>query len=142
MVQTMSDSKIAQNIKITKSMLDKQRCPWCYSEKFKIDVEAIFDEKQGRKGGSLVQGRKNIGVSTKEEEGEEIEEDEDDSMAFNEEKIGQFRHGSSVMRKRRDAKLTGSVIQRGKLDIQEQRMQMFDSSVFNEGVTRNNFLIE
>lgn len=45
MVQTMSDSKIAQNIKITKAMLDKQRCPWCYSEKFKIDVEAIFDEK-------------------------------------------------------------------------------------------------
>lgn len=63
-------------------------------------------------------GRKQVGVSTKEdEENEDIEEDDDSSMNFNEDKIGSFRHGSSVMRRRRDAKFTGSMIQRGKIDI-------------------------
>jgi len=108
-----------KEVKITKTMLDKQRCPWCYSEKFKIDIETLFSEKQARKGGNLVSGRKQVGVSTKEEaENEEIEDD-DSSMDFNQDKIGSFRHGSSVMRRRRDAKFTGSVIQRGKMDIQE-----------------------
>ena len=78
-----------KDIKITKAMLDKQRCPWCYSEKFKIDIEALFSEKQARKGGNLVQGRKQVGVSTKEEEEpEDIAEDDDSSMDFNDEKIG------------------------------------------------------
>lgn len=108
-------------------MLDKQRCPWCYSEKFKIDLDALFSQNQARKGGNLVNGRKQnvVGVSTKPSEGDEeskTEEDENDSedfMDFDQDRIGSFRSGSSVMRRRRDAKFTGSMIQRGQLDIQE-----------------------
>lgn len=107
-----------KNIKITKALIDKQRCPWCYSEKFKIDLESIFSQNQARKGGALVQGRGKIGVSNKPDEvdddlGFEDEEDNDESMNFDEQRIGSFRNGSSFRRHKRDAKFTGSMIQRG-----------------------------
>ena len=45
-------------------MMDEQRCPWCYSEKFKIDFEEI-GQKQGRRGVNANRGQTgaSIGVS-------------------------------------------------------------------------------
>jgi len=44
-------------------MMDEQRCPWCYSEKFKIDFEEI-GQKQGRRGVAASRGQAgSIGVS-------------------------------------------------------------------------------
>jgi len=117
-------------VEVTPKMMEEQRCPWCYSDQFKINLEEIF-QKNARRGGALANARNKVGVSQqKEDEVQEIMSDE--SFEFGD-KAAVFRASNE----RRQ--VTGSVVQRGKRNIQEQRMAHFDRNFFGEGVTMNNF---
>lgn len=42
------DLKLGQEPVVTQKMLNNQLCPWCYSDKFKIDFEKVFQQSNRR----------------------------------------------------------------------------------------------
>ena len=44
---------------MARKIIEEQRCPWCYSEKFQIDIESALKKQNERKGDGVFANRFN-----------------------------------------------------------------------------------
>jgi len=112
-------------------MLEQQKCPWCYSDKFKVDFESLFQRQTRRAAGGgnlLAAHRQSVVQNPREALADDM--DFDDDMGFRDRNVRTQRS--------RDV-LTGTMVQRVTKSIQEQKMSQFDRICFSEGVTREDF---
>ena len=58
-----SEHSKVKPVEVTPKMMTEQRCPWCYSDQFKINLEEIFQNNAKRGGGALANARNKVGVS-------------------------------------------------------------------------------
>lgn len=113
-------------------MIEQTPCPHCYSEKFKVDFESIFNRKN-QIGRGVASSRK-------------ISEDETSAMtksvrsdrsASSEDSVKLSNKSRKYIEERR--MMRSSSIARFTKTVQEQKVAQFDLAFANEGVTLDNF---
>lgn len=120
------------SVEVTQKMIEQTPCPHCYSEKFKIDFESIFNRKNqlGRGVNSTRKISEDETNSMTKSQRSERSESSEDSMQFN------SRQRKHIEERRM---MRSSSIARFTKTVQEQKVARFDLAFINEGVTIENF---
>mmetsp|Transcript_11966 Transcript_11966/g.20205 ORF Transcript_11966/g.20205 Transcript_11966/m.20205 type:complete len:118 (-) Transcript_11966:59-412(-) len=116
-------------------MLEKQRCPLCYSHKYAIDFESVF-QMQSRRGGQLASRFSHqVGVSTA--NSGEVSNDGGSSFDPDQSFRGKLSRGQSIVggfeRLERITQAKIQPISQGQMsqnlmNKQMERLEMFDST--------------
>ena len=126
----------AAKAEITLAMLDQQQCPWCYSEKFKVDFDAAL-KKSSRRGVGAAASRQSRSEDAL------AESTHSGSSSDRERSLHQHRQGHSQEERQRmlnsrqnqrNASMTRQARSR-----QEQKLTVFSATFTNEGVNMFNF---
>jgi len=117
-------------------MLDQQQCPWCYSEKFKVDFDAAL-KKSTRRGVGAAASRQSRSEDTL------AESTHSGSSSDRERSHHQNGHGYSQEDKQqmidsRRSQRSASVTRQAR-SLQEQKLTVFSATFTNEGVNMFNF---
>lgn len=129
---------------VTRKMLEEQRCPWCYSEKFKIDIEPALKKQSNRKGNGNFTNRfnKQFGFGSSDAAGLDFGRSGSDASLDDDEILVEHDFRADHQRMLKRAQVSGSVAKRQMKSLQEQRMGQFDRAALNEGVTIDNFKLQ
>jgi hypothetical protein len=115
---------------MAKKILEDQRCPHCYSEKFEIDIEPALKKQSDRKGKGDFSNRfnKQFGFGSDknatEEEPNIFEFTDDDMMSPD----AQFRQNQQRIQNRA-YNVSGTVVRRHKMSVAETKLSSFDLAV-------------
>jgi hypothetical protein len=116
-------------------MLDQQQCPWCYSEKFKVDFDAAL-KKSTRRGVGAAASRQSRSEDT-------LAESTHSGSSSDRERSHQHGQGYSQAEKQqmissRRSQRNASVTRQAR-SLQEQKLTVFSATFTNEGVNMFNF---
>ena len=127
----------AAKAEITLAMLDQQQCPWCYSEKFKVDFDAAFKKSKGRGVGAAPNRQQknedDLGASTH----SGSSSDRERSYRKHQKHAYSLEEKDQMVRDRRHQR--NASVTRQVRSLQEQKLNAFSGAFTNEGVNMFNF---
>ena len=122
----------APQLEVTLDMLDQQQCPWCYSEKFKVDFDAAL-KKSTRRGVGAAASRQSRTEDTLAESTHS-----GSSSDMNQHGQGYSQEERQQMVNSRRNQRSASVSRQAR-SLQEQKLTVFSATFTNEGVNMFNF---
>lgn len=127
----------AAQLEVTLDMLDQQQCPWCYSEKFKVDFDAAL-KKSTRRGVGAAASRQSRSEDA-------LAESTHSGSSSDKERSLHHQHGQGYSQEERQQMLSSrrhqrnASVTRQARSLQEQKLTVFSATFTNEGVNMFNF---